>query len=74
MFATRKQSPSNLFSSIAAIPLKYYFDEVYMSLPEGKAIYLIAFSTFLSYIRKLTDQPSTRIALLNITVENVFVC
>ena len=45
-----------------------------MSLPEGKAIYLIAFITFLSYIRKLTDQPSTRIALLNIAVENVFVC
>ena len=74
MFATRKHSPVNLFSPIAAIPLKYYFDEVYMSLPEGKAIYLIAFNTFLSYIRKLTDQPSTRIALLNITVENVFVC
>lgn len=74
MFATRKQSPGNLFSPIAAIPLKYYFDEVYMSLPEGKAIYLIAFNTFLSYIRKLTDQPSTRIALLNITVENVSVC
>lgn len=32
-----------------------------MSLPEGKAIYLIAFSLSLSYIRKLTDQPSTRI-------------
>lgn len=33
-----------------------------MSLPEGKAIYLIAFSLLLSYIRKLTDQPSTRMA------------
>jgi len=33
-----------------------------MSLPEGKAIYLIAFSLLLSYIRKLTDQPATRIA------------
>lgn len=33
-----------------------------MSLPEGKAIYLIAFSSPLSYIRKLTDQPVTRIA------------
>ena len=33
-----------------------------MSLPEGKAIYLIAFSPLLSYIRKLTDQPATRIA------------
>lgn len=33
-----------------------------MSLPEGKAIYLIAFSLSLSYIRKLTDQPATRIA------------
>lgn len=32
-----------------------------MSLPEGKAIYLIAFSLLLSYIRKLTDQPATRI-------------
>jgi hypothetical protein len=31
-------------------------------LPGGKAIYLIAFSLLLSYIRKLTDQPSTRIA------------
>nr|QJB21427.1 MAG: hypothetical protein [Microvirus sp.] len=30
-----------------------------MSLPEGKAIYLIAFSLLLSYIRKLTDQPAT---------------
>nr|QJB21478.1 MAG: hypothetical protein [Microvirus sp.] len=33
-----------------------------MSLPEGKAIYLIAFSLLLSYIRKLTDQPATRIS------------
>lgn len=33
-----------------------------MSLPEGKAIYLIAFILLLSYIRKLTDQPATRIA------------
>jgi len=33
-----------------------------MSLPEGKAIYLIAFSLPLSYIRKLTDQSSTHIA------------
>jgi hypothetical protein len=33
-----------------------------MSLPEGKAIYLIAFSLPLSYIRKLTDQPVTHIA------------
>ena len=33
-----------------------------MSLPEGKAIYLIAFSLSLSYIRKLTDQPATHIA------------
>lgn len=32
-----------------------------MSLPGGKAIYLIAFSLPLSYIRKLTDQPATRI-------------
>lgn len=31
-----------------------------MSLPVGKAIYLIAFSPLLSYIRKLTDQPATR--------------
>lgn len=30
-----------------------------MSLPGGKAIYLIAFSFLLSYIRKLTDQPAT---------------
>lgn len=27
-----------------------------MSLPEGKAIYLIAFSLLLSYMRKLTDR------------------
>jgi len=33
-----------------------------MSLPVGKAIYPIAFNLLLSYIRKLTDQPSTRIA------------
>lgn len=33
-----------------------------MSLPGGKAIYLIAFSSLLSYIRKLTDQPATHIA------------
>lgn len=33
-----------------------------MSLPEGKAIYLIAFSSHLSEIRKLTDQPATHIA------------
>ena len=33
-----------------------------MSLPVGKAIYLIAFSLPLSYMRKLTDQPATRIA------------
>jgi hypothetical protein len=33
-----------------------------MSLPEGKAIHLIAFSLPLSYIRKLTDQPTTHIA------------
>lgn len=33
-----------------------------MSLPGGKAIYLIAFSLLLSYMRKLTDQPTTRIA------------
>lgn len=33
-----------------------------MSLPGGKAIYLIAFSLLLSYIRKLTDQPATHIA------------
>lgn len=33
-----------------------------MSLPEGKAIYLIAFRFPLSYIRKLTDQPATHIA------------
>lgn len=33
-----------------------------MSLPEGKAIYLIAFSLLLSYLRKLTDQPATRMA------------
>jgi len=33
-----------------------------MSLPEGKAIYLIAFSLSLSYIRKLTDHPVTHIA------------
>jgi hypothetical protein len=32
-----------------------------MSLPEGKAIYLIAFGLPLSYIRKLTDQPVTHI-------------
>lgn len=44
-----------------------------MSLPEGKAIYLIAFSLLLSYIRKLTDQPATRIAycLLFIYVNNL---
>ena len=56
MLATRKQSLGELFSPVAAIPLKYYFDEVYMSLPEGKAIYLIAFSLLLSYMRKLTDR------------------
>ena len=33
-----------------------------MSLPAGKAIHLIAFSLFLSYMRKLTDQPATRMA------------
>lgn len=33
-----------------------------MSLPKGKAIYLVAFSLPLSYIRKLTDQPATHIA------------
>ena len=33
-----------------------------MSLPGGKAVYLIAFSLLLSYIRKLTDQPATHIA------------
>jgi len=33
-----------------------------MSLPGGKAIYLIAFSLSLSYKRKLTDQPATHIA------------
>lgn len=33
-----------------------------MSLPGGKAIYLIAFGPPLSYIRKLTDQPTTHIA------------
>ena len=38
-----------------------------MSLPEGKAIYLIAFITFLSYIRKLTD-------LCVIIVVFVFIC
>ena len=32
-----------------------------MSLPEGKAIYLIAFSSPLSYLHKLTDQPATHI-------------
>ena len=30
-----------------------------MSSPEGKAIYLIAFSLLLSYIRELTDQSAT---------------
>lgn len=33
-----------------------------MSLPEGKATYLVAFSLLLSYIRKLTDQPATHTA------------
>ena len=39
-----------------------------MSLPEGKAIYLIAFSLPLSYIRKLTDQPATHIAYCLLTL------
>ena len=55
------QSPGELLSPVAAIPLNIIC-EAYMSLPEGKAIYLIAFSLLLSYIRKLTDQPATRIA------------
>jgi hypothetical protein len=57
--ATRKQSPGEFLSSVAAIPLNI-IGEAYMSLPVGKAIYLIAFSLLLSYIRKLTDQPVTR--------------
>lgn len=62
MFATRKQSPGELLSAVAAIPLNI-IGEAYMSLPGGKAIYLIAFSRPLSsYKRKLTDQPATRIA------------
>jgi hypothetical protein len=62
MLATRKQFSVEPFSSVAAIPLNIV-GEAYMSLPEGKAIYLIAFSLLpLSYIRKLTDQPATRIA------------
>ena len=48
------QSPGELLFPVAAIPLKC-FGEAYMSLPEGKAVYLIAFSLLLSYIRKLTD-------------------
>ena len=47
-----------------------------MSLPEGTAIYLIAFSLFLSYIRKLTDQLATRMAYcfiyVNILYEHLF--
>jgi hypothetical protein len=57
--ATRKQFPGELLSSVAAIPLNI-IGEAYMSLPVGKAIYLIAFNLPLSYIRKLTDQPATR--------------
>ena len=53
-----------------------------MSLPEGKAIYLIAFSLLLSYIRKLTDQPATRIAYclfmliiyMSICFFKIFIC
>jgi hypothetical protein len=46
-----------------------------MSLPEGKAIYLIAFSLLLSYIRKLTDQPATRIAYCLFVLKiYVFIC
>ena len=68
------QSPGELFSTVAAIPLNI-IGEAYMSLPEGKAIYLIAFSLPLSYIRKLTDQPATRIAycLFMLTVYMIFV-
>lgn len=46
-----------------------------MGLPEGKAIYLIAFSLLLSYIRKLTDQPATRIAYyLLMLIICVYIC
>lgn len=46
-----------------------------MSLPVGKAIYLIAFSPSLSYIRKLTDQPATRIAYyLFMLIIYVYIC
>nr|DAH54281.1 MAG TPA: hypothetical protein [Microviridae sp.] len=46
-----------------------------MSLPVGKAIYLIAFSLLLSYIRKLTDQPATRIAYcLFMLIVYMYIC
>jgi hypothetical protein len=46
-----------------------------MSLPGGKAIYLIAFSLLLSYIRKLTDQPATHIAYYLFVLKiYVFIC
>lgn len=41
-----------------------------MSLPEGKAIYLIAFSLLLSYIRKLTD---LLIYLLLMVIVNAYI-
>ena len=75
------QSPGELLSPVAAIPLNIIC-EAYMSLPEGKAIYLIAFSLLLSYIRKLTDQPATRIAYylfmliihISICFFKIFIC
>lgn len=45
-----------------------------MSLPEGKAIYLIAFSLLLSYIRKLTDQPATHIAYYSLFINVNILC
>jgi hypothetical protein len=46
-----------------------------MSLPGGKAIYLIAFSIPLSYMRKLTDQPATHIAYCLFVLKiYVFIC
>lgn len=47
-----------------------------MGLPVGKAIYLIAFSLLLSYIRKLTDQPATHIAycLLMLMIIHAYLC
>lgn len=69
------QSPGELFSVVAAIPPKNVFIEVYMSLPVGKAVYLTAFSSLLSYIRKLTDQPATHIAYcLLMLITYAYIC